>query len=235
MALRTLALKIKPLICTSKHARAYARLTELNWTYEVGRTLLLRNFISCLDTRNKIKSKTTQNWRRKMREIKFRAKRKSDGKWAYGYFDGKHIIEDGPISIRNVWRILPETVGQFTGRQSTDYSTIFRKTQPILTKWSAFIHSRMVLSPSDQRKLNPGCKCSEWSNISNSENLRPNKTWLSQQTLLLIKIMTPFENICLAGICLGLLVIPAIIEWLKSWLILKISPLSKRLPGKLSL
>lgn len=56
------------------------------------------------------------------REIKFRGKRKSDGKWLYGYYfvnRGLHfIVTDDLVPAGNTFKdyeVDPETVGQYTG------------------------------------------------------------------------------------------------------------------------
>ena len=57
----------------------------------------------------------------KMREIKFRGKRLRDGKWVYGFFridDYNLIIAiDGNFIVE--YKVNPETVGQFTGLNTT--------------------------------------------------------------------------------------------------------------------
>ncbi len=50
---------------------------------------------------------------RQMREIKFRGKRKRDGKWVYGDFYHSAIPE-GAACIGE-WEVDPKTVGQYTG------------------------------------------------------------------------------------------------------------------------
>ena len=58
-----------------------------------------------------------------MREIKFRGKRLSDGKWIYGDFFRNRglafIASDGivenPLASPSDYEVAPDTVGQFTG------------------------------------------------------------------------------------------------------------------------
>ena len=54
-----------------------------------------------------------------MREIKFRGKRKKNGKWIEGYymFDEEEHLIVRRIRGEIIWRVvLPETVGQYTGQ-----------------------------------------------------------------------------------------------------------------------
>ena len=60
-----------------------------------------------------------------MRKIKFRGK-DHDGKWYFGdlvHFKDSNGIEDGTLGINNgsdtITKILPETVGEFTGLQDS--------------------------------------------------------------------------------------------------------------------
>lgn len=54
-----------------------------------------------------------------MREIKFRAQRKYDKKWCYGYIfkDGEetYILHGETDGIQNKTRVIPETISEFTG------------------------------------------------------------------------------------------------------------------------
>jgi len=57
-----------------------------------------------------------------MREIRFRGKRKIDGKWVYGYLIGTDVIvgeivefNDEYFNTEFWWKVDPKTVGQFTG------------------------------------------------------------------------------------------------------------------------
>ena len=55
-----------------------------------------------------------------MRDIKFRGKRVDNGEWVYGYFlkwDEKcHIYQDTDDLLQKALEVLPETVGQYTGK-----------------------------------------------------------------------------------------------------------------------
>ena len=48
-----------------------------------------------------------------MREIKFRAKERNINEWIYGYYSFEDEIFDGAVCT--TYRIMPETLGQFTG------------------------------------------------------------------------------------------------------------------------
>lgn len=68
-----------------------------------------------------------------MREIKFRGKRLTDGKWIYGDFfrnRGKSFITtDGivcnPLASPSDYEVNPDTVGQFTGLYDREGNEIF--------------------------------------------------------------------------------------------------------------
>jgi uncharacterized phage protein (TIGR01671 family) len=75
-----------------------------------------------------------------MREILFRGKRADKGAWVYGYYvmSGIHYIFTGKTGIslearRLVpphkdfirYEVIPETVGQYSGRKSIDFRKIF--------------------------------------------------------------------------------------------------------------
>ena len=68
-----------------------------------------------------------------MREILFRGKRESDGKWIYGLYSDNYVHEtDFPCimplrSERNDydWEVIPETVGEYTGLEDKNGRRIF--------------------------------------------------------------------------------------------------------------
>lgn len=67
-----------------------------------------------------------------MREILFRGKRVDNGEWVYGHYvyrpDGKHLIYWKPFdgaSQNTYHKVIPETVGQFTGLTDKNGTKIF--------------------------------------------------------------------------------------------------------------
>lgn len=69
-----------------------------------------------------------------MRDIHFRGKRKSDGKWIYGLYSDHRAVDADFVCIapfRGIgeygldWGVLPDTVGQFTGFKDKDGRYIY--------------------------------------------------------------------------------------------------------------
>jgi len=78
-----------------------------------------------------------------MKEIKFRGKRVDNGEWAKGYFvgdyDGNHYITQPLVNSHRLIRVIPETVGQFTGLKDAYGTEIYEgdivklcETNPVL-------------------------------------------------------------------------------------------------------
>ena len=67
-----------------------------------------------------------------MRKIKFRGKRVDDGVWVYGsLIDDSYIVfkvvdwNEDYFNTEYWWRVIPETVGQFTGLYDKNYEEIY--------------------------------------------------------------------------------------------------------------
>lgn len=65
-----------------------------------------------------------------MRQIIFRGKRKDNGEWVYGWYaplvcNDKTVIPNIKDYNGSDWKVIPETVGQFTGRYDKSNNKIF--------------------------------------------------------------------------------------------------------------
>lgn len=62
-----------------------------------------------------------------MREILFRGMRKDNNEWVYGYYThtNKRFNPNIHVSVVEVYEVIPETVGQFTGLLDKNGNKIF--------------------------------------------------------------------------------------------------------------
>ena len=64
-----------------------------------------------------------------MREILFRGKRIDNGEWVYGSLSMEYFDECGCVMISptsdTCYKVVPETVGQFTGRRDKNCKMVF--------------------------------------------------------------------------------------------------------------
>ena len=109
-----------------------------------------------------------------MREVKFRGKRKDNGEWVYGYYlveeaYNRHIItyesfaetENGPEPAYCSREVIPETVGQFTGKRDNNKKDIFEHDILSFDRFKALV------------VFVDGCFSLKWLDKEDSNNLEP--------------------------------------------------------------
>jgi len=67
-----------------------------------------------------------------MREIEFRGQRKDTGEWVYGFymlhpFKGNPVLCSVIVQNQIPYEVIPETVGQFTGKRDKNGKKIYKK------------------------------------------------------------------------------------------------------------
>jgi len=69
-----------------------------------------------------------------MKRSLWRGKRKDNGEWVYGIFHedlcviaeyGNHVYDEGTLTLLSAYRVVPETVGEFTGLMDRKKNHIF--------------------------------------------------------------------------------------------------------------